>query len=197
MPKTEEALPSVRTPLDGATIVARLDAAARRGKLAGFAAGAGGAGAGGAGAGGGAEPLFCADAFGAYFDGVLEARYVPAKGAGGAGAARGAGGAGEATGGTLAFTLRLKPLMPWVWGAVMVATVWPGVLLMDSFLGMFPGSSAWWPTWWWYLPLTVPFVPWTMVVAVRKSKAAAREHALETIPRLAALLDGAVTEEGA
>lgn len=154
-------------------IVARLDEAARRGKLPGFsdARSGGGAGAGGA--------LFTITDFGSPFESVMVATALRAD-----------------SDTRLSFEVRVKPLMPAVFAAVLVVTVWPGVWLTDSLLRTY---SSWymslpdWVTYAWYLPLTAPFCPPAFLAAVRKSRAAAAMEAQELVAKVAALL-GARTE---
>lgn len=161
------ALPALVCPLDEAAIVARLDEAARRGKLPGFA-GAPMAGV-----------LFTITDFGTPFESVLVATAHCAEGVT-----------------RVTFKVRLKPLMPAVFAAALVVTVWPGVWLTDSLLRTY---SSWymslpdWATYAWYLPLTAPFCPPAFMAAVRRSRAAAAAEARELIDKVASLL-GARTE---
>jgi len=99
-----DALPDVRTSLDPTAILSRLDALARRGKLAGFTPGHG-------------DALFEAACFGEPFDRVLLAR-----------AAREDGGT------VLRFSTRLRRRVPAIFVAVTILTIWPGVWLTDSML---------------------------------------------------------------
>ncbi len=99
-----DALPQIRTPLEPALIVKRLDVLARRGKLAGFAPGRG-------------DVLFEVACFGEPFDRVLEAR-----------AAR------EGTHTLVRFSTRVLARVPAIFAAVTAITVWPGVWLTDSML---------------------------------------------------------------
>ena len=154
-------------------IVARLDEAARRGKLPGFSAARSGCGDGAGGT------RFTITDFGSPFESVRVATAVRAD-----------------SDTRLSFQVRLKPLMPVVFAAVLVVTVWPGVWLTDSLLRTY---SSWymslpdWSTYAWYLPLTVPFCPPAFLAAVRKSRAAAAMEAQELAAKVASLL-GARTE---
>ncbi|MBX3403707.1 MAG: hypothetical protein KF699_09895 [Phycisphaeraceae bacterium] len=154
--------------MEAEAIVARLDEAARRGKLPGFSAARSGRG------GGAGGTLFTITDFGSPFESIMVATVVRAD-----------------SGTHLSFEVRLKPLMPAVFAAVLVVTVWPGVWLTDSLLRTY---SSWymslpdWATYAWYLPLTVPFCPPAFMAAVRKSRAAAAAEARELIDKVGALL---------
>lgn len=178
-------LPVVNTPLSPAAIVKRLDELARRGKLAGFHAGGSG-GTGGTGGAGATERVsFHVTDFGTPFETVLDARV------------RARAGPGSDGGTTLEFSTRLKPLMPLVFLAVLVTTVWPGVWLTDSILRVyFPSygsflSGRGWATWMWYLPLTVPFVPLSMWTAIKRSRASGYTQGKEMVQKIRAALEGA------
>jgi hypothetical protein len=98
---------------------------------------------------------------------------------------------GRLAAGEIRFSLRLKPLMPLVMLAVLVLTVWPGVWLTDSMLrSYFSGYKF--QTWMWYLPLTVPTVPWVMWSSLKKSRALARAEAPELIEKVAQAIGGTV-----
>ena len=92
----------------------------------------------------------------------------------------------------VAFEVRLRRRMPWIFVVVLVLAVWPGLPLTDSFLLGF----GWYErlmsgpveTWMWYLPLTIIPAPFAVRSAIRKSRVSAREHALETIERIRATL---------
>ncbi|MBL8990567.1 MAG: hypothetical protein JNJ48_03195, partial [Phycisphaerae bacterium] len=106
-------LPELVAPYGLAEVEGRLDAAARRGRLAGFETiglthpdpvG---------------QDVFEASAFGAPFDGVLIATCEQVLPDGGT---------------VLSFRAHMKPLMPWVVAVVLVLTVWPGVVVTESML---------------------------------------------------------------
>ncbi|MGQ0627391.1 MAG: hypothetical protein ACT4PL_04730 [Phycisphaerales bacterium] len=156
---TPGGLPTVQTPLTTDEILSRLDNESRRGRLAGFERSAPGG-------------VFRFAAFGSYFDGLATARA-----------------SSDGAGTRLVFDVALKPLLPWIKAVVMVLTVWPGVVLVDSFLANFHFARGWWPTWWWYIPLSAPFVPWTIWVSIRRSQAAVDASARETIAKLAVVLN--------
>ncbi len=150
------ALPIIESPLSGAEILGKLEAVARRGKLPGFERSSG-------------DTLFQLADFGTPFESVLDARATP-----------------NATGTTLTFSLRMKPLMPRVFLASLVLSVWPGVWLTDSMLRTyFSGYTInfWW-TCVWYLPLTVPFVPIAIRQANKRSHASAHAESLALIAKV-------------
>lgn len=152
-------------PLAAEEILRRLDEAARRGKLPGFAAAAPGR-----------EVLFTLTDFGSPFESVLAAAATAE---------------GSAT--RLRFSIRLKPVMPAVFAIMLVITIWPGVWLTDSLLRTYSSwymSLPDWATYAWYLPLTVPFCPPAMLAALRKSRASAAAEAQELIDKLAAIVGG-------
>lgn len=151
-----DALPTVETGLSPVEIVNRLDIAARRGKMPGFVKG----GSGGV--------TFSLSDFGTPFESELLSR------------AEAAGGGNRST---LRFELKIKPRWPWVFAIVLVLTVWPGVWLTDSLLKTYITSYSF-PTWIWYLPLTVPFVPLGMWTAIKRSRASGRAEAMQLIERI-------------
>lgn len=154
----ERELPTIRISLAADEVVKRLDEASRRGKMPGFHRGSN------------AGPLFTVTDFGTPFESVLEARQESTP-----------------TGTDLAFTVRMKPRMAWLYGIVLVATVWPGVWVTDSMLKTyFPGTNLY--TWWWYLPLTVPFVPLGLWSAVRKSRVSGLAEGREIIRKVRGVL---------
>ncbi|MCU0688392.1 MAG: hypothetical protein MUE97_01420 [Phycisphaerales bacterium] len=157
------ALPdSCEVALSAEAIVAKLDAAARRGKLAGFAACKPGSG-----------ELFVADAFGTPFEGVLVGMAQPAG-----------------TGTRLVFARRLKPVWPWGFGIVLVLSVWPGVELTESVLAaMFPGATwLWQTTYYWYLPLAIVGGIFGWIGAIKKSRLTVAVSSHETADKVKALL---------
>lgn len=153
-------LPTVRSPLAPAAILERLSIASRRGRLAGFHAGPG-------------SSEFRATLFSEPFDHELHARI-------------------EATpegGSTLTSTARMLPKVPVIFAVVLVATVWPGVVLTDK---MIPGEWGWIDTWIWYVPLTALPLPWLWVKWMKKCRAAAGVSAYELLHKLATELEGQV-----
>jgi hypothetical protein len=113
-------------------------------------------------------------AFGEPFDQEVLGRIGPAHGAG----------AHQVT-----FTLRTKRRLPAVFAVVTAFTIWPGVLLTDALI---PASWGWWPTWTWYLPLTILPLPFLLPRMWKKSGRAARGHADEQIGKIAAALGAEV-----
>jgi hypothetical protein len=83
------------------------------------------------------------------------------------------------------FSLVMKLKMPVITVIVLVLTVWPGVWLTDSMIRTYFESYDY-ATWMWYLPITVLPTPWMWAVMVRRSRAAATDHALELIERVRA-----------
>ncbi|MCW5764505.1 MAG: hypothetical protein KIT68_00850 [Phycisphaeraceae bacterium] len=159
-------LPELVAPYGLAEVEARLDAAARRGRLAGFETI------------GRSQPdpvgqdVFEASAFGAPFDGVLIATCEQVLPDGGT---------------VLSFRAHMKPLMPWVVAVVLVLTVWPGVVVTESMLAsMFPTWDwLWGTTWYWYLALTAPFVPWVLWRSVSRSRAVIHDSAHKAVASVA------------
>lgn len=156
-------VPVVITPLSPEEVVQRLDTASRRGRMPGFAPGP--------------PPALCTTAaFGTPFDGELR---VTAE-------RTGAGGC------TLRLTPRLKPLGPWLLALSLVISVYPGVLFVESFLGLFPGSSRWIWSGYWYLPLSILSAPYVQWVAVKRSRATMLVSASEMAAKIAGEVDGRV-----
>ncbi len=152
-------LPELQTSLSPDEIIARLDKASRRGKLAGFIART-------------SRGLFEADAFaeGAQFDRSLIA------------VAKSDSGSTQ-----LVFSTKAKPTLPTVFAVVIVLTIWPGEPITHSMLVTY-FSWYQIQTWWWYLPLCLP-LPFTYRKMLKRSHTAAASHALETISKLEKLLD--------
>lgn len=113
--------------------------------------------------------LFATAAFGEPFDHRLEAR---------------AEGAGPTT---LRYSLRMLRRLPLIYTVVIALSIWPGVWLTDSMLRAYFDSYDY-KTWMWYLPITVLPLPPMLVRMVRRSRAAAAEHAAELAERIAAEL---------
>lgn len=153
--------------LPAAEILDKLDTAARRGKLPGFQRGAAAAGA----------PLFEITDFGTPFEARLLATFSQAEG-----------------GTLLTFPpIRLKPLFPWAFALILVLTIWPGAWLTDSMLRTYwdwYSARAWWVTYAWYLPLTVPFCPMAMLSALRKSRDSAAAEIPAILDKIAAAIGG-------
>lgn len=156
-------LPSLKSGLAPEAVVARLQAAAKGGRLAGFQPA-------------GAGVLFSAAIFGEPFDRTLEAR-----------AERTAEGAT-----VLRFSSRLNMKLPLIFGIVIAFTIWPGVWITDSMLGTYSSwygaKVGFWGTCLWYLPLTVLPLPWALRRLLRKSEAACAASAAEVVGKIQAEL---------
>jgi hypothetical protein len=158
---SENHIVSVQTGLTGEQILARMEAMSKKGKLAGF----------GRGGPEGAHAQFAAH--GNPFDGLVLVRAVD---------------------GRADFDLFMPRKMPVIFGVILALTVWPGLPITDSFLYGFVwyerlmGLASWLDTWMWYLPLTVIPAPFMLRSVIRKSRAAALEHARETVERVRASL---------
>lgn len=109
-------LPALRTPLDDAAILQRLEHAARRGRLPGFERGGGGG-------------LFRVAAFGTPFDHDLLATSEP-----------------DGEGRRVSFTIRVRPLMPALLALALVLTVEPGRYFLDAMIPGEWGwiDTRWW-----------------------------------------------------
>jgi len=110
--------------------------------------------------------LFTTAAFGEPFDHRLEAR---------------------AEAGTLRYSLRMLPKLPAIYAALIAFSIWPGVWLTDSMIRAYFDSYDF-PTWIWYMPITVLPLPPMVLRMLRRSRAAASEHAAELAQRIAAEL---------
>lgn len=174
---TEQASPirtgaicQIACPITPAEVLDRLDAVARRGKLPGYHPGSTAAG----------SPLFEITDFGAPFEARLIAAAHP-----------------SAAGTDLSFEApRLKPLFPWIFGLILILTVWPGGWLTDSMIRSYwewYSSTPWWSTYVWYLPLTVPFCPMAMHSALRKSRTSAAAEVPAILTKIAAATGGQIS----
>jgi hypothetical protein len=151
----------VSTSLSAADALEALDQAARRGRLAGFARGSNDAG----------RPIFSVTDFGTPFESVLEARGVE----------------GPGPGSTLQVRSRVKPVLPAITLVILLLTVWPGVWLTDSMIRTY-WTGYKFQTWMWYIPLTLPFVPWVMHSALKRSRASARVEVEAIVARIREVL---------
>ncbi len=100
-------------------------------------------------------------------------------------------------GSAFATELRFERKMPTIAAVIFIATIWPGVLLTDSFMRMHLEFYEKWTagglqTWWWYVPLTAVGVVWAWFAAIKKSRETARASAVETLKKIAAELDGTI-----
>ncbi|MFG0258355.1 MAG: hypothetical protein ACF8GE_10675 [Phycisphaerales bacterium JB043] len=91
---------------------------------------------------------------------------------------------------TISFELRVRRTMPLVFSIITILTIWPGVLITDSLI---PGEWGWWPTHYWYLPLTIIPTPWLAISLARKTRTTTRAHAQEQIKAICASLDATPT----
>lgn len=157
-------LPVLQSSLTPEGVIAALDAAARKGKLPGLTCEMGGAG----------KRAFRVADFGKPFESQLIGVIEEVTGTPGV--------ASRTT-----CRLRMKMVMPVIFVLMLVASVWPGILLTDSMLRMY---FSWYtiPTWWWYLPLTVPFVPLAWRKAWRTSIASGRAEAEEILQGISKLV---------
>lgn len=162
-PAATQVLPEFDTALKPDEIITRLESASRRGKLAGWQSPA-------------AKPppsgsIFSIKDFGRPFESVLIAHAAASP-------------SGDTR---LTFTTRVQPLFPAIYLIALVASVWPGVWLTDSLIRTyFTGYTF--NTYYWYLPLTVPFVPWGMWSAWKKSVHSARAEAHALVEKVRAAL---------
>ncbi len=151
-------LPEIPTPLDAGEITRRLDLAARRGRLPGYAATEGAAGT-----------LFEVRDFGAPFEGVLRARLE-----------------GGVLRFSTAVQPRVPAIMAVILLLTIWPGVWFTESALASFFPSTPYMWEW--TWWWYLPLAIASAPWVMWSAMKKSRASIHSGAHELIGKIAAEL---------
>lgn len=140
--------------------MARLLSLAKRGKLAGFVERTD-------------APLFEVEAHGTMFDFRLESTHHAGT-----------------NGGELRFHLRPLWKTPGIIAAVTILAAGPGLWLTHSmmltYFSWYHLSFLWTAVW--YEGLTILPMPWILIRAWKKSKAAAMEHAVETISKIAAAL---------
>jgi len=96
--------------------------------------------------------------------------------------------------GQLTPSLKLTPMIPSIFAALLVITVWPGLPLTDGFLASFPWygnlmAKIGIDTWHWYLPITILPAPFMWRSAIRKSRDSAYVSAQETIELTKITLD--------
>jgi hypothetical protein len=156
------ALPRVRTALAPEAIVARLDFASRRGRLAGFRPGPG---------------LFSVAAFGQPFDRVLIAD------------ARGEEG-GTVLEFRSALLLKWPAIFIAVTLFTIWPGVWLTDSLLSTYFASYPWWGL--RTWMWYLPLTVLPLPWMAKGMWQKSEGLAHDSAHRAIRKIAAEVDGRI-----
>lgn len=163
----------MRVPVHKDDAVWKLEVMSRRGRLPGFRREVGG---------------FSVAAHGTPFDKTLRMRAEGETGAEGA---------------VFKADLHLDRRMPSITLVIFVLTVWPGVMLTDSFLvGHFEFYARWYDngdglqTWWWYVPLTVVSLVMAWFGALKKSHASAGKSARETIGKITDELGGEVLGAG-
>ncbi len=151
-------LPSLDAPGTPAEVLAKLETAARRGRLAGFNKTS-------------ASTFFC-DAYGEPFESDLLGSITQV---------------GERSRISFAVKLRTRlPLIFLATSIFSIwPGVW---LMDSLMLTYFPGFTASVPTAWWYLPLTVLPLPYYGVKSMRKSKVGAQASAHEMIAKVASEL---------
>lgn len=155
-------LPVITTSLSPIEAMERLRVASKRGRLPGFEQREAGS--------------FGVELFGTPWDRLLIGVIT-------------AEGSGEGGGSSVRFMRKDKRLVPGIWLAGLVLSVWPGVVLTDALI---PASWGWIGThvWEWYLPLTIIGNVWTWIWAVRKADATTRASAAESIAAIAAEVAG-------
>jgi len=152
--ESSEQLPNIKTGMDTLGIFGALLKLSKSGKLAGYEHNTGSSSA-------------AVDAHGTPFDSDLVIEHL---------------------GDSVNFSLKMRHKMPAIFMVLLLVTVWPGLPLTDSFmysLGWYErlmGDSI--DTWMWYLPMTVLPIPFVWKSAIKKSRASAHEHAVETIEKI-------------
>lgn len=153
---------TVKSPLAPAEVAKRLAQAGRRGRLPGFDAAD--------------AKAFRIDCDAVPFEyallGTIEA---------------GPGSESGTAGSVITTRTERRKLMPAIFAATLILTVWPGVWLTDSLIGVYWSAYGnWseqmpWLTYAWYLPISVLPLPWVWRSLTRKSKAMAAESATKII----------------
>lgn len=156
-------LPTIRSGVEASALLERLSEASKRGRLPGFVRTAGATGG---------EAGFEVAVFGTPFDRVLVGR-VRADG----------------TGSMVVLSLRTLPMMPGLFAFTLVVSVWPGVVLLDHLI---PGDWGWWPTWTWYLPMSILPIPFAWRWAMQRTEVTTHESSHDMIGRIAREIDGRV-----
>src|SRR5262245_31712851 len=117
--------------------------------------------------------LFAVTAFGHPFDSDLIGEHRPEMG--------------------LVFRLAMHRRLPVIFAVILVLTVWPGVYCVDELIAqLLPSLWRPWTTYYWYIPLTILPAPWIWRSVIQRSRRSAREHAMETITKIAAEVGGVV-----
>lgn len=92
-----------------------------------------------------------------------------------------------ASGSEIRFELQRQWKMIWIYAAITVLTIWPGMALTDSMLSTY-FSGYHFQTWMWYVPIVVLPTPVFAWLEVKKSERLARVSAAEMIERIRAAL---------
>lgn len=101
---------------------------------------------------------------------------------------------------TITLRTQRRRLMPGIFAATLALTVWPGVWLTDSLLGVYWSAyGVWseqmpWLTYAWYLPIAVLPLPWVWRSLTRRSRAMAAESAAKLVETLRSVVDAALTD---
>lgn len=99
-----------------------------------------------------------------------------------------------APGTTLRFERRLERKLPIIFATVIVATIWPGVHLMDMFMADW-APSLYPYTWYWYLPLAILSAPLAWWPAMRRARTSGDAGSCELIELLRSELPASDTNE--
>lgn len=118
------------------------------------------------------DSTFEAALFGAPFDRVLVGHAEP-----------------DGNGTRVRFSVRTPPLLPWIFAVLLIVSIWPGIVLVDHLI---PGDWGWWPTWWWYLPLTIIPTPFTWQWAMKKTDVSTYVSSQETLAAIAKEVGGRI-----
>jgi hypothetical protein len=105
-----------------------------------------------------------------------------------------------ASGSPTQLTFHTKPLlkMRWIYAAVIILSVWPGIWLTHSMIvSWFPTwyPAAEWVTWAWYLPLLIIPLLWLIPKQWKKCRVESHADALTQIGKLAKELDATYVSE--
>ncbi len=158
-------LPTLTTSLTPGQIVERVRELSKRGKIDAFEPTLAGSRDSTSPA-----PLFSACVGGAPFESRLLAFAEPAS----------PSAAAQTSGVTLRFERRLERKLPIIFAIAILATIWPGVHLMDMFIADW-APSLYPYTWYWYLPLAILAAPLAWWPAMRRSRTTGTAGARELI----------------
>ncbi len=99
------------------------------------------------------------------------------------------------TGSIITMHTERRSLMPAIFAATLIFTVWPGVWLTDSLIGVYWSAyGRWseqmpWLTYAWYLPISALPLPWVWRKLTRKSKVMAAESATKIIATIRTVVE--------